>query len=442
MAIPSINLKIPLIVILVLAVLLRLINLNQSFWLDEAAQAQMSSLSLSEIWSGRARDFHPPLFYFLAHAWLTAGASEVWLRLLPLTFGIINVYVIYLFATELFHNQKAAYLSAFFLSIAPFHIYYSQEFRSYSLLCLLGTTSMYLLIKQKYVWLALINALLLYTHYSSVFLIITQLLLRPQTISSGLLTLILYLPWLPHFFAQLQSGSNIGAALPGWTSVLSITPIKTLPVVLFKLIAGRINFLSRLVYGVYIFFVFAATFFALFVPNKHQRFLITWTFVPIFIMLVVSFLLPQSQPFRVIYVLPALILIFVQASLRFPKLVITLFVYIAVVGNVAYFTRPRLQREQWRQAAEFLSQQQVPVVVKFSNPFAPLFWYSPQLTVVPALPSLPALSYPKVFLMEYLTGVTDPLRTIDHELQSRGYHEAKVHNFEGVGSIFEYTSEQ
>ena len=32
----------------------------------------------------------------------------------------------------------------------PVHIYYSQEFRSYSLLCLLGTISMYYFYKKRY----------------------------------------------------------------------------------------------------------------------------------------------------------------------------------------------------------------------------------------------------------------------------------------------------
>jgi hypothetical protein len=51
-----------LILILSLALMLRLINLGQSLWLDEAAQAEMSTKSVSYIWDGRGGDFHPPLY--------------------------------------------------------------------------------------------------------------------------------------------------------------------------------------------------------------------------------------------------------------------------------------------------------------------------------------------------------------------------------------------
>ena len=58
-------------------------------------------------------------------------------------------------------------------------------------------------------------------------------------------------------------------------------------------------------------------------------------------------------------------MILAGAAVRFPKTFVTLVVYISIVGNVLYFTRPRLQREQWRQAIDFLRQQNITVVVKF-----------------------------------------------------------------------------
>lgn len=425
-----------LVLILILGLGLRLVNINQSLWLDEASQAQMSSLSLTQIWTARGGDFHPPLFYFLAHFWLQLGHSEIWLRLLPVSFGVLNILVVYRLAQKL---VSRGHLAALLMAVAPFHIYYSQEFRAYSLLSLLGTLSMYFLLRQKYLWLALVNTLLLYTHYSSVFLILAQFIIHPVVIYYLPFTALLYLPWIPQFSLQLQAGANIDAVLPGWRSVLSIAPLKAFPVTIFKLVAGRISFLNRYLYGLYVVFVFAVTFAAVFFAKLHQRFLLVWAFGPIFIMLAVSFAFPQNQPFRVIFVLPALVLLFTQAIMRFPKSFFTLLFYIAVVGNVAYFTRPRLQREQWRQAAAFLSSQSAPVIVKFSGPFAPLTWYAPNLTILPALPSLPALPYPKVFLLEYLTGLTDPTRQIDRRLGELGYREDRVHNFEGVGFIYEYT---
>lgn len=429
-----------LIFILLLGLGLRLVNLGQSFWLDEASQAQLSSLSIPQIWFNRAADFHPPLFYILAHFWLQFGRSETWLRLLPVFFGITNIYIIYIFSQKL----KLGLLPAFLLAIAPFHIYYSQEFRSYSLLCLLGTLAMYFLISRKFVLLSLINVTLLYTHYSSVFLILAQIVYLviyerkslPRFLIPNSLLMILYLPWLPQFLKQLQSGINIDTYLPGWRNVLSISPLKALPVLIFKLVAGRITLLSKVLYGVYITFVFGVTFAALYVSKSdHKRFLFIWLFVPIFAMMAVSFYFPQTQPFRVIYVLPPLIILFSLAVSRYPKIFTTFVLYIFIFGDLLYFTRPRLQREQWRQAISFLRQQNAIILVKFPDKFSPFYWYAPDLSVTPAKPPYSA---PKILLLQYLTDLTDPERQIDQALRSSGYSNNRTYNFEGVGFIEEY----
>lgn len=445
--------KIVLALVLLLGAGLRLVNLDQSFWLDEASQAQMSALSVKQIWFDRGGDFHPPLFYLLAHLWLQFGKSEVWLRLLPVTFGVANIYVLYLLAKKIIPGHQI--LSSFLLAIAPFHIYYSQEFRSYSLLCLLSTLSMYFLFQKKYMSLIIINSLLFYTHYSSIFLLLTQLFLVAKAdykkyLIHNTLYILLISPWLPQFLHQLNSGVNIDTYLPGWRNVLSLPTLKAFPVTLFKLIAGRINFLSKILYGLYIVFVFGVTFAALFVAKFQKRFLLTWALVPIFIMMAISFAIPQSQPFRVIFVLPAFILLMSQAAHKFPKLFLTLFIYIALTGNITYYTRPRIQREDWRGAAEFLAQKNMPVVIKFSGNFAPLAWYDPHLTVTPAVQHYPASSQEvarnlmllstkkSVLLVDYLGDLTDPNRVTDRILDEMGFKQGRIHDFSGVGFIREY----
>ncbi len=451
-----------LILILLLGLGLRLINLNQSFWLDEASQGQLSSLSLSQIWSGRGGDFHPPLFYLISHFWLQFDRSEIWLRLPSVFFGVANIYLIYLFAQKLFSNLKIKighwilnieHLSAFLLAIAPYHIYYSQEFRSYSLLCLLGTWSMYLFFRQKYLLLALANALLLYTHYSSIFLILTQLIFvliyRKKeiklVIGYWLLIIILYLPWLPQLLTQINSGINIDTYLPGWRQVLSINSLKIFPLTLFKLVAGRIDFLSTVLYLLYALMVFLVIFLSFKAAKLHRLFLLNWAISPILIMMLVSLIFPQNQPFRVIYILPALILIFAQGCFRYPKLLITLFIYIAIVGNVMYFTRPRLQREQWRQAVNFLNIQasSSPVVVKFPGVLSPLKWYPINFSVYPVMTSkqMDFLTNPavtQVFVLDYLTEITDPNRFVENNLTNLSFTQKKIFDFPGVGFIRQF----
>ena len=60
------NLPFFLIVILFLALILRLVNLDQSFWLDEAAQVIESSRPLNQQFN-LAADFHPPLYHLFLH---------------------------------------------------------------------------------------------------------------------------------------------------------------------------------------------------------------------------------------------------------------------------------------------------------------------------------------------------------------------------------------
>lgn len=449
-----------LCLILLLGLGLRLIALGQSFWLDEASQAQLSSLSLAQIWFGRGGDFHPPLFYILAHFWLQIGTSEVWLRLLPLIFGLLNIYVLYNFAQKLFPATPVKLLAAFLFAISPYHIFYSHEFRMYSLITLLGTLSMYYFHSRKYSLSSLTNVLLLYTHYSSVFLIIAQvaytIFYRKEDIKSSFLshlfTVILYVPWLPQFFRQLSVGVNVDQYFPGWKEMLSVSPIKALPLIFFKLTAGRISFLSRYLYGLYIIFVFAAMTFSFITARLKTTFLYIWIIVPVFAMMALSFFLPQNQPFRVIYILPALVLIFAQACLRYPKLGLTLFIYIALVGNITYYSRPRLQREQWRQALDFISQSGGTAVIKFSDKFAPISWYTPHLRVIPAVPTYPAkwdevdhvLSTNSplptdLYVFEYLGEKTDPQLFIERALESRGYSEQTTFDYPGVGFIRHYT---
>lgn len=443
--------------IIILGLVLRLVILNQSFWLDEASQAQQSALSLNYIWYGRANDFQPPLFYILAHFWMYLGKSEVILRLLPVSFGVMTIALISKLAKNLFADPKVSSLSALFLAINPFHIYYSQEFRSYSLLALLGTWSVYLLNLQSN-WLFLVNALLLYTHYASALLIVTEIIyvlsFKRKNIKwlliQLILTVVLFIPWFPQFWAQLQSGVNIDAFLPGWRDVLTLSWFKAFPLVLFKFAAGRINIFPKVIYGLYIVFVFAVTGLAVLLAKKQRQLLWMWLFLPIVISIVISFVIPLTQPFRLIFCLPALMLIFAQSANKYPKLMITLIVYISVFGNILYFTRDRLQREQWRQAIEFLSSHQAVTLVKFSDKFAPFVWYSPNLPVVGIVNKYPATradvdqnlvtaALPKdLFLVEYLADLTDPAGVVENSLSKLEYTDIKEYNFEGVGIIKHY----
>src|SRR3989338_8542208 len=153
--------KIKLLFILVFALILRLININQSFWLDEAAQMIESSRPFS-LQFALSSDFHPPLYHLLLHFWVYFGNSETFARIPSVVMGVLSVYFIYKVA-RLLNIKRGLIPAVFLLSLSPYHIYYSQEVRPYMLFALLSLASVYYLLKKDGLKYIFVNILLLYT---------------------------------------------------------------------------------------------------------------------------------------------------------------------------------------------------------------------------------------------------------------------------------------
>jgi len=75
-------------IIIAISLVLRLVNLNQSLWLDEAVQAITAKGPFLGIFEELRGDFHPPLYHILLWGWVRIfGASEVSLRMPSVIFG-------------------------------------------------------------------------------------------------------------------------------------------------------------------------------------------------------------------------------------------------------------------------------------------------------------------------------------------------------------------
>jgi len=163
----------------------------KSLLLDEAFSVYAARLPwpgfLRTMWWGEA---NMALYYFLLRGWIHLGDSEFWLRCLSALFGVAAIPAVYVFGNR-FLCRKAGLAAAALLAVHSFHIQYSQELRSYSLLTFLLIVSSYLFLKvldtpgRKSLWLVYVvcSALSIYAHVFAVFVLASQwLVLTPDRI--------------------------------------------------------------------------------------------------------------------------------------------------------------------------------------------------------------------------------------------------------------------
>ena len=127
--------------VVVIGALLRLHNLGtESLWADEAASSTQAKDSLADLIKRTARDNYPPLHNLALFAAIKLfGDSEWSLRLPSATFGVANIAALYWLGTMTV-GRTAGLIGAVLLALSPFHLWYSQEARMYSLLALAATS--------------------------------------------------------------------------------------------------------------------------------------------------------------------------------------------------------------------------------------------------------------------------------------------------------------
>jgi mannosyltransferase len=221
-----------LVGITAVALLLRLVNLDgRSLWYDEIFTLLYAGQPVADILGGiltqvdgAAAEVHPPLFYTLLNGWMALlGPNHLTARLLSVLAGIAVVPIMYALGRRLF-NRRVAMAAAVFITIYPFHLYYSQEIRMYGFMGLVGVTAVYCFVCAWQNggwgnWLAysLTAAVLLYTHnLGAIFLAGLGLWLLwywlfqerwqqwQQVLAAHLLVLLLFVPWLLVLPSQLS----------------------------------------------------------------------------------------------------------------------------------------------------------------------------------------------------------------------------------------------
>ena len=232
---------VPLACCIIFAVLC-MINLRGSIWFDESYSAYLIRGDFSDIWRLTSADVHPPFFYFCLKIWsLIFGTSDVSLRFMSIFFGALTIIFLFQLLKRWF-GLKAASVASFFLAISPMFIRYGQEMRMYTLVFFIIVLATYILDlaletnkTRYYIGYAILVALGMWTHYFTafawlahiVFLIIAQCnnsrhksltnkstiyksVWNKKLIATYVLAVLLFLPWIPSFIAQVSSVQKEG----------------------------------------------------------------------------------------------------------------------------------------------------------------------------------------------------------------------------------------
>jgi len=381
-----------IVFILILGFLLRLVNLNQSLWLDETVQAITSKGPFLGLFTELRGDFHPPLYHFLMWVWVHMfGNGEIMMRLPSVFLGTATIYVLYLIAQKLLTKKsKWPLIVALFLATAPFHIYYSQEARTYALTAFLATLSTFSFMKmidkknsqkqgQKSIpFYILSTVLLLYADYYGLFVFLAQIvailfIFRRKFIQKRkafIITTLFFLPCLPLLWAQLKVGLQATNLLPEWGRLVNLGFLKALPLTFIKFSIGRITIFNKTIYAAVtavLFLIYGLILLNGFLKNKKLRInnlslvVLFWLLGPLFLAWLISLFIPNYQPFRLLLVLPAFYLLLVYGISKFPskKTAIILTVVVLAVNLLSlgvYYFNPYFHREDWRGAITYIEE--------------------------------------------------------------------------------------
>lgn len=184
-ALPSILSKHRLIVgflLLVIALLIRMPNFNESLWYDEVwyTSVMLDSTSINQV---LFHDVHPPLYPLIMKGWIELfGDSEISVRFPSLLFGLASLGVTFALAQAWF-GRRIALLATLLMVLSPVHVWHCQETKNNMLLLLLTLLSVYglqraLTNNSRRDWLLFIIAaiLALWTNHFSLWVIFSSFL--------------------------------------------------------------------------------------------------------------------------------------------------------------------------------------------------------------------------------------------------------------------------
>jgi len=423
--------KIPLLFIF--AFLIRLINLNQSLWLDEAttAIAVKTHSFIQIITQFSPADFHPPLYYLFMDLWTNVfGYSEIALRMPSVIFSLGTGWMIYLiikdihgfFGRRLSQNDTVGFWATAFFLFNPLIIYYSQEARMYSMATFFIAVSFYFFvrvmkhekcnrrhstIRSDFLLLNIFLILSFYTFYASIFYIATVYLYllwtqkhKGRILMSGIVVALGIAAILPLVFDQYTNSRLALESVTNWSLVLGNVSVKNILLIPIKFTSGRISFEPKMLYyalaGGWMAFLTFPIILNLFRRLEGLFGMTLFFFItPLILGTIFSLNSPLLQYFRFQYLILFLSIILGISCCHSeqseesrkgmdPSHSFRMTRYIVLIGfiswSLVYLFLPQFHREDWKSLLQELRLQNMPIYM-ISSSSDPLKYYAPELQV-------------------------------------------------------------
>lgn len=450
--------------ILILGIILRVINLNQSLWLDEATSVKAAQLSFFDIVTKFSPgDFHPPLYYLLLKGWGSiVGFGEVQVRSLSILFGLGAVFVIFLIG-KLIKNEKTGLTASLLLATSPLHIYYSQEARMYSLSTFLTTLAFFFFlkilrhenIKNYWVWFTLSVVFLGFTNYLPLLFIVTLGLYlaifekkhltnnKEKWLKSTFAMGILLIAWLPIFLSQIKIAQTARENASIWVLSLGKTTIRELLLIPIKFMIGRISFYNKILYAIFI--IPPTILFGWALLNSKSKILWFVFVVPILLAALFGFFFSGFSYFRLIFLLPvfyllvAIGIVYVD-NIKSKKYLLTGIILVNMICSFVYLLNPRFYREDWKGAVSWVEENskthKIASIFVAKHIMDPYNYYTNSNQGFGPM-DLMDNSYDKIYLFRYVQPVFDREDNLKKKIELLGYKKEQEKDFNGV-VVWEY----
>lgn len=455
--------------ILFTALILRLILIDQSFWLDEAIEilAVKNYSYTTLITQYSLGDFHPPMYHLILKFWTGIfGYSEIGARSLSVVFGILTIYFIYKIA-KFYLSKKNSLLAAGFIALSPLHVYYSQEARMYAAAAFFVSVSVYYFLKllkeeklSNWIYFLTSVVLFLYTDYLphlmlavfNIFIFWKWKELNSVFKKRWLLTQIVFAVcitfWLPFFIKQLEIGLRASNDTPLWGEVVGGFSLKALPLTAAKFIIGRISFYNKILYSL-IFFTASLLVAFLILQNiknltKEKILLGLWLIVPLTLGWLISLFIPIYSYFRFLFVLPAMYLFLASGIETFKSkntryFFSSLIIIVNLISLFVFWLNPRFHHEDWKTAVSWIEDKAMinsAAIFVTDNQTAPYKYYAKQTPFYGPI-GWENKDLKQVFLMRYVQPIFDPDDNLKSIVESKGYKKIEEKDFNGV-TIWHY----